>query len=349
MVESVLPQRAPLVGKVAETVKGNTHVSWWAKPVVQLRGGVEQVWNNGYLSGVTMAVFFSLANLFGKALEDDKVPALQILSMRAAATLPFLCGFFWLKKTPSILGRRELRHLLALQGFLYGFLVVGEWSSFALIHLADTEAILRASVVFGGLLGWLLKGDPLGWPTLSGMALCVGGTVLISQPPMLFGAKAGEQADDVQLAGLLLALMGAVFGGCQAAVVGLIDKTEGSAACVLWINIGIFILASAIMGATNLVLGWPGPPKLDLPLPEWLDFSGIVVCVLLGELFAIRTFQQLSTALGLSFSNLAVILMAIGGWMFLGEVLSWHEIYGIGLVLIGIAVLSREKKQSRPE
>ena len=92
-----------------------------------------------------------------------------------------------------------------------------------------------------------------------------------------------------------------------------------------------------------MFMAGPGALVLEFTVSEWANFLGVVVTVLLGEVFAIRTYQQLSTGLGLAFLNLSLILITVGGWVFLGEILSNLEISGIIMVLMGILVMSREK------
>ncbi|CAD7702510.1 unnamed protein product [Ostreobium quekettii] len=348
MVEHEHGETAVLVGKCAGAVKENTHHTAWQKLLQRLRWPVEKIWNNGYLSGIAMAFFFALTVIFGKELEEKKVPSLQILGMRAVVTIPVLAILPRFCPVGSILGRREMWRLLALQGFLYGFTVIAEWSSFAMIHLADTEAILRLSAVLGGILGWTLKGDPLGFAMISGMGVCIMGTLFISQPPMVFGSPDAAPLNHAQVAGLLLAFAAAVFWAVQAAVVGLIDKSEGSLACVCWINVGILVSTVTIDVGASSFTDWPGPLVLDFTPSEWGSFLGVVCCVLLGELYAIRTYQQLSTGLALALLNLSLILITAGDYLLLGENLSTYEMGGIVMVLMGIGIMCQEDQPTKP-
>lgn len=77
----------------------------------------------------------------------------------------------------------------------------------------------------------------------------------------------------------------------------------------------------------------------------WLTLSG-VVGLAIGDFFLFRSYQLVGPRLGLLLLSLAPVFSTFIAWLFFGERLSWMELSGIAITLLGIGwvVLSRSNK-----
>jgi len=79
----------------------------------------------------------------------------------------------------------------------------------------------------------------------------------------------------------------------------------------------------------------------------WLGLSGIVGLVL-GDAFLFQAFIWVGPRLSMLMMSLAPIIAAAIAWIFLGEKLSWWQISGILITLIGIGWVVLEKNKNQP-
>lgn len=90
-----------------------------------------------------------------------------------------------------------------------------------------------------------------------------------------------------------------------------------------------------------IVFGIPIPYNAGSDRWFWLGISGIVGLTI-GDLFLFQAYISLGPRIGLLFLSLSPALASILAWLFLDEILSWGNILGIVLTLVGITVVVLE-------
>ena len=95
-----------------------------------------------------------------------------------------------------------------------------------------------------------------------------------------------------------------------------------------------------------IFLGTPWPTSADFDQWIWLGLSGIVGLVL-GDAFLFQAFVWVGPRLSMLMMSLVPILAAFTAWIFLGEALSWWQLFGILLTIIGVIWVVLEKNQGQ--
>lgn len=108
----------------------------------------------------------------------------------------------------------------------------------------------------------------------------------------------------------------------------------------------LVIASLLLMAAQWIFLGTPWPVGVELDRWIWLGLSGIVGLVL-GDAFLFQAFVLVGPRISMLMMSLAPILAAFIAWIFLGEALTFWQIMGIILTLIGVmwVVLEKNNKQ----
>ncbi|MEN8172901.1 MAG: DMT family transporter [Chloroflexota bacterium] len=97
------------------------------------------------------------------------------------------------------------------------------------------------------------------------------------------------------------------------------------------------IVAAVLLSLTHwLILGSLWPLDADPQRWFWLSLSGIVGLVL-GDIFLFQAFLWIGPRLSMLMMSLAPVIASLLAWIFLDEILSTGQIFGILLTLAGIA------------
>ncbi|MFA9389786.1 MAG: DMT family transporter [Prolixibacteraceae bacterium] len=83
---------------------------------------------------------------------------------------------------------------------------------------------------------------------------------------------------------------------------------------------------------------------LDAPLEAWiyLSISGLIGFVL-GDFFLFKSYEFISSKISMLIMTLAPPVAALLGWFMLGELFSWMNALGMGLVLGGVSLVVLKK------
>ena len=101
-----------------------------------------------------------------------------------------------------------------------------------------------------------------------------------------------------------------------------------------------------LMAAHWIFLGTPWPVGANFDRWFWLGLSGIVGLVL-GDAFLFQAFVWVGPRISMLMMSLAPILAAFTAWIFLGEALTWWQLVGILLTIIGVMWVVLEKNQNQ--
>ena len=168
---------------------------WWAEtdylpPYVQRF--IEA--NVGLCLVCASQLFFVLMNVTVKYfISSTKISIPSLILVRQAMT-SFGCitTLYYLQNPNPILGPPEIRRLLSFRGMLGTGGLVTTYQSFRGLSVSDTTAIGFLTPTCLMILGFLvLKERPTRREIVSGL-LCLGGVMLVSRPPFLFGHLAED-------------------------------------------------------------------------------------------------------------------------------------------------------------
>jgi drug/metabolite transporter (DMT)-like permease len=141
-------------------------------------------------------LFFVLMNVTVKYfISSTKISIPSLILVRQAMTsIGCIATLYYIQHPYPILGPPEIRRLLTARGILGTGGLITTYQSFRGLSVSDTTAIGFLTPTCLMILGFLvLKERPTRREILSGL-LCLGGVMLVSRPPFLFG-KLAEDGD----------------------------------------------------------------------------------------------------------------------------------------------------------
>ncbi|MEM8842333.1 MAG: DMT family transporter [Pseudomonadota bacterium] len=255
----------------------------------------------------------------------DGFPPILLMALRFSAAALALA---WFVPIP----RSQLPGLFwaALVGVTlqYGFTFYG------LRHLdAGTSGLLvQTEAVFLVLLAAIFLGEPFGLRQVVGMAIAFLGLWMISGEPRLEGKGFG----------VALLLTGTVFWASGQILIRRLGKVDGLTT-VAWVAI---ISSPQLYLLSFLVEGNPVPAITSADLGVWgaALYMGLIMTGI-GYACWYHVLGRYPAALTSPFLLLTPVSAVIGGWLFLGEPLSWNFLLGGAIVTVGVAVLLLERRQ----
>ena len=278
----------------------------------------------------------------------SQVSAVELAAIRAVGTAALLLGIVVLSGRAATLRvrRHEVVPLLA-----YGLVGVG------LLHLSYFEAIERLPIglallleylapVLVALWVWAVRREPVRatlWPAL---ALCLGGLALVAQ----VGGSAGELDPVGVLAGFAAAVCFAAYFLLGERLVVHRDVLSTTfwgfaVAAAFWtVIVPWWAALDRARDVAVVVTALPGSPTVPLGL---LLLWGIV----LGTLVPFGAVTAALRHLPATTVTIVAILEPVGAamlaWWWFDESLSFSQLVGVALVLVGI-VLALRARRTRP-
>ena len=283
--------------------------------VTPARSGIAQVALSGF--------FFSIMGLCIKQLRTG-LPAMEVVFFRAAVSLALTAAVIG-RDWRAMLGVR--RGLLALRGLTGFAALVCYVIALGVVPLAEAVALLSTGPVFTAVFATAFLGERMpnaGWVAL---AVCLGGSLLILQPPFLFAGT------EFAWAGGAAALAAGVFSGMAYTTVRACSRSDRNVTIVFWYAL------VATLGSVGLMLDafrWP-------TAPEWAWIVATGVCAQLGQVYLTRGLraQQAGTAMTGAFT--IIVLAALWGWLLFDEQPTAPALAGGALVIAAIVLLSRHR------
>ncbi len=280
---------------------------------------------------LTAVTFWGLNFVLLKVL----VGVLPPHTMNTFRTLVAAAGFLMLSRGAGLrrIPRRDALWILA-----FGFVGNGLFQWFLMEGVLRTPASIAAvanatNPAWLALVAYLWLGERLSLSGYLGIALAGLGVALLG-----FGGGGGEVGVGV----LLLVLASLAW-----AVYSVSARTVGSRYPLLaWVSLG-YVGGMLPYWLFNL----PGLFALDYPgVPLWA-WVGVAASGLLANLVAYLAWMRGVQLLGASkagvWQNLAPVLGALGGYLFLGERLPAPALLGGVLVLAGVTLTQRARSRDR--
>lgn len=291
------------------------------------------------LSGSAVALAVLAASSAAPLIAYAAAPALAIAFWRNALAVGVLGPFVALGRRAEFraVTRGEHRRqgmLCALAGLALAAHFAAWMPSVKLTSVATAAALVSTQPVWQGLIAVRL-GRRLPVATWIGIAVAVGGAALATGVD--FGVSRRAFVGD------LLAVLGAI---CAAAYTALGERARSTVSTVTYTTIcysscALVLLVVCLVGGVRLA-GY-GPTT-------WLAILGLVVgAQLLGHSMLNYALQRVSATTVSVLILLQVPVAALLGWLWLGQAPRLASLPGLGLLLVGVAIVVLGGARRRPE
>lgn len=278
----------------------------------------------GVLFMLGAAFGFSVMSLLVKVATAD-FPTMQLVFARSLFMAAVTYGTMKAAGT-SVWGndRRSLVARGAIGATALSLLYVGLGE----LPLGDAVTIHYTAPVWTALTAAVLLGERLRPLVLGGVALCLGGVVLVAQPTVLFG----DTPDPLDGLGVAATAIGAALSGTAYTFVRKLRATDAPMTIIFylsWIG-GVGALPFALLG------GWVWPT-----LVGWALLLGIGVATHAGQVALTHGMRRLEAGTAASIGYAQVVLAFGWGVLFLDDVLDPLSIAGAGLIVASVLLIAR--------
>ena len=291
---------------------------------------------------ISSALSFSLMGVCVKTL-GGRIPVTEVVLARSLVSL--LLSVVMLRQAGlNPWGQR--RWLLVLRGVIGTAALLCVFAALARLPLAPATVLQYLQPTFTALLAWLLLRERVGPRVLLAAVLGWLAVVLLSNPAELsglFGPMAGllleQRSEPLPLAGVLLALAGALLSACAYVSVRALGRSEHPLVIVFYFPlVGLVLTLPAVL--------------IDPVLPtgaEWLALLGVGLFTQLGQIGITKGLLGLPAARATAMSYGQVPLAALWGWWFFQEPLDPDTALAAVLVLLATLLSLRPARPAAAE
>lgn len=261
---------------------------------------------------LSSALSFSLMGVCVKAL-GGRIPVTEVVAARSLVSLLLSMGML---RQAGLNPWGQRRWLLVLRGVIGTAALLCVFAALARLPLASATVLQYLQPTFTAMLAWLLLRERVGPRVLLAALLGWLAVVLLSSPSELsglFGPLAGlllgQRSAPLPLAGVLLALAGALLSACAYVSVRALGRSEHPLVIVFYFPlVGLVLTLPAVL--------------LDPVLPngaESLALLGVGLFTQLGQIGITKGLLGLPAARATAMSYGQVPLAALWGWWFFQE------------------------------
>jgi drug/metabolite transporter (DMT)-like permease len=270
------------------------------------------------------AFFFSLMSLLVK-LAGRRLPSSEIVFARSLFSL--VISYVMVRRAGlATWGRRKplllLRGLAGFGGLTCFFYAVTR------LPLADVTVIHFTNPVFTAIFAALFLRERLGSRELSGLAVSLGGVVLVARPSFLFGGA----VEGLNLFAAGVALLGAALAAVAYTTVRKLGETEHPLVVVFFFPL-VATPASVPLMMSERAL-WPTPL-------EWLALVGVGVVTQIAQIHLTKGLHAERAGRAMSISYVQILFAAFWGAAVFGEIPDIWTAGGAALVVAGTLLVAR--------
>ncbi|MFZ9951315.1 MAG: DMT family transporter [Vulcanococcus sp.] len=288
---------------------------------------------------LSSALSFSLMGVCVKAV-GSRLPVAEVVLARSAVSL--VLSVLMLRQADlDPWGRR--RGLLVLRGVIGTAALLCVFAALTQLPMAPATVLQYLQPTFTALLAWLLLRERVGLRVLLAALLGLLAVVLLCSPRELMGLLGplaapllGSRGAPLPLAGVLLALAGALLSACAYVSVRALGRSEHPLVIVFY-----FPLVGLVLTAPVVLLQpvWPSGQ-------EALALLGVGLFTQLGQIGITKGLLGIPAARATAMSYGQVPLAALWGWWLFREPLDPDTAVAAGLVLV--ATLLSLRRAPRP-
>ncbi|MCA9664556.1 MAG: DMT family transporter [Myxococcales bacterium] len=260
----------------------------------------------GPLLLLAAAFCFSIMSVLVK-LAGARIPPMQVVLARSVVTL--LLSYAMLRRGGHALRGREPR--LLVQRALLGFVALSFYfTSLTMLPIAEATVIQYTNPVFTAILAAIFLRERTSLRVGIGIAICLGGVLLVARPLTLLGlAPAASGARVITPLALAVALGGALF---SAGAYTTVRRLRGEHPLLVVFYVPListplslpFVIAKAV---------WPTPL-------EWLVLLGVGVATQVSQMLFTRGLALVPAGRGTAIGYAQVVFSSVIG------AIAWHEV-----------------------
>jgi len=280
-----------------------------------------------FISGVMMTTYSSMIKML------DTMDSMQVVVIRGSLQF-FIMGSIAMYKNVPFKGtdNRRVAMLLFIVAFTGGLRIFFIFTSFSRLPLGDTTTILFSSPVIVMVLSMFILHERCGIFRMVAATTLLGGVILISKPPFIFGQDENLGYDAV---GYSLVLSACGLSALGIVLTKLISKQVEKLIILFYLG-----LATTLCGSVGLfVFGHPS-------LPGARDWVLAVVIGLLGmvqQYILVWAVQLESPARVTVVRQFQIVLAYAVQVIMFGVMPTWTDMLGAGLVLVTVISIPFEK------
>ncbi|MEZ4438427.1 MAG: DMT family transporter [Polyangiaceae bacterium] len=271
-----------------------------------------------YLVGAAFG--FSLMSLLVKRAGRD-LPVEMLVLARGVVTFVISAGLLRrhrLSPWGNDKKRLVLRGVLGTGGLACFFYAV------TVLPLAEVTVIHYLNPVLTAVLAALLLREPIGLRLVTALVIAILGTVLVAQPPFLFGG-----ASDLPLPGVLAALGGATFSAGAYVTVRRVTQTDHPLVVVFYFPL---VAVPVLLPFALRAWIWPTPTG-------WLLLLGIGVVTQISQVLLTEGLARVPAGRGTAVGYVQIVFATLLGLLFFAEVPTATTIAGALLIVAATASL----------
>jgi drug/metabolite transporter (DMT)-like permease len=266
------------------------------------------------------AFFFSLMGLLVKAA-GQRLPSSQLVLVRASICL--VLSWLWLRRAgvspwgsnPRVLLLRGLCGTVALIFFYYALVT---------LPFAEAAVIAHTAPIMTAVLAAILLDEPVNPRLIGAIACCAAGVLAIARPSALFGGPAPIPSDALDRWGVAAGFAGALCSSCVYVLIRRIRERENPLVMVFY-----FPLVTVPLVLPYAATRWLWPTPI-----EWLMLLGMGVTTQLAQVYMTRGLMFLPAGRASAINYVQVVLAAVWGALFFGEVPDLLTLGGAILILV---------------
>jgi drug/metabolite transporter (DMT)-like permease len=295
----------------------------------QARGAMNLL--KAILLKVASALLFAVMSVLVRWV-GDRYPVGQVVFFRSAfAILPVIIIYAW---------RRELIAALRI-GRPFGHLGRGltavgamfcNFSALALLPVVDATAISFVAPLFAVALSALILKERVRTYRWTAVILGFSGVLVMLLPQLDVGRST---TSEMAAMGMMLGLVGALFGGGSAIQTRALTRSEATSSIVLY-----FSLICTLAGLATWPFGWV--------MPDWRELTALIVigiCGGLAHILLTESYRLAPASLIAPFDYTSMLWALVLGFLVFGEVPSVLVFVGAGIIAgAGLFVIWRERQ-----
>jgi drug/metabolite transporter (DMT)-like permease len=297
--------------------------------------------------GLTLAVIgaiaFSAKAIIVKLAYRHGVDAITLIMLRMLFALPFFLAIAWWTSRPRggkavlALTRADLLGVLGLGFTGYYLASFLDFAGLAYISASLERLILYLNPTLVLLLGLMLYGKAISRNQVLGMAISYAGVL------MVFGHEVHLAGADVAL-GAVLVFLSAVSYAIYLSYSGELVLRLGSTRLV-----GLATSVACICCILQFVIMRPMSAALTVaPEVVWLSLLNAIGCTVIPVLLVMMAIERIGAGLAAQVGMVGPMSTITMGVLILGEPFTGWVVAGTVLVLLGIFVCSRARRQLTP-
>jgi drug/metabolite transporter (DMT)-like permease len=254
---------------------------------------------------LSSALSFSLMGVCVKAVGGG-IPVAEVVLARSLVSL--LLSVAMLRQAGlDPWGQR--RGLLVLRGVIGTAALLCVFAALSQLPMAPATVLQYLQPTFTALLAWLLLRERIGLPVVLAAVLGLLAVLLLCSPQELGALLLGARGAALPLAGVLLALAGALLSACAYVSVRALGRSEHPLVIVFYFPlVGLVLTLPAVL----LQPVWPSPSQA-------LALVGVGLFTQLGQIGITKGLLGMPAARATAMSYGQVPLAALWGWWFFRE------------------------------